>query len=489
MIKYVLDTSVIINQQIFNFLDTIQELKDVEINIPKVVLAEIENQANIGRKTGKIGLLTLKFLRGLADKEVFHFILSGDRPTFEQVKLAEGGELDSIIRNEAKNLGATLISSDKIQCTLAKIEGIECIYLPEKVKISKFQLEDFFDENTMSIHLIENLVPLAKKGTPRLWKLERISEEPITHRELDDLVHSLLAICRREKNSNIEIKHENVFVIQHKQYRIVITRSPFSSKLELTAVRPLIEMDLGYYNLPNSVMKRLEKKAEGILVCGAVGSGKSTFASALAKFYQSKDRIVKTLEKPRDLQVPPNVIQYIKDEKEIEMIYDILLLVRPDFVIFDEIRKTKDFEIFADLRLSGIGMIGVVHASQAIDSIQRFVQRIDIGLLPHIIDFIIFLSKGDIKEILTLLAVVKVPTGMFESDLARPVVEIRNFEGNLLYELYTYGDQTILMDAMNSRRVYENKPKQSQSESQNQFQTSKFEDKKKKKHKKKRQRD
>lgn len=481
MTKYVPDTSVIINQQIFSFLGKIKELKDVEINIPKVVLAEIENQANTGRKTGKIGLLTLKFLRDLADKNFFRLILAGDRPTFEQVKLAEGGELDSLIRNEAKNLGATLISSDKIQCTFAKIEGIDCIYLPEKEKISKFQLEDFFDENTMSIHLIENLIPLAKKGTPRLWKLEKISEEPISHRELDDLVHSLLAICRREKDSNIEIRHENVFVIQHKQYRIVITKSPFSSKLELTAVRPLIEMDLEYYNLPNSVMKRLEKKAEGILICGAVGSGKSTFASALAKFYQSRDRIVKTLEKPRDLQVPSNVIQYIKDEKEIEMIYDILLLVRPDFVIFDEIRKTKDFEIFADLRLSGIGMIGVVHASQAIDSIQRFVQRIDIGLLPHIIDFIIFLSKGEVKEILTLLAVVKVPSGMFESDLARPVVEIRNFEGSLLYELYSYGDQTVLMDVMNSRRVYENKPKQSEAEFQNKFPTSKFEDKKKKK--------
>jgi len=483
------DTSVIINQQIFPFLDTIKESQDIEVDIPKVVLAEIENQANIGKKTGKIGLLTLKLLRDLADKELFHLTFSGDRPTFEQVKLAEGGELDSLIRNEAKTLGATLITSDKIQCTLAKIEGINQIYLPEKERVSKFRLEDFFDENTMSIHLIENLIPLAKKGTPRLWKLEKISEEPITHRELDDLIHSLLVICRREKDSNIEIRHENVFVIQHKQYRIVITRSPFSSKLELTAVRPLIEMNLGYYNLPNSVMKRLEKKAEGILVCGAVGSGKSTFASALAKFYQSKDRIVKTLEKPRDLQVPSNVIQYIKDEKEIEMIYDILLLVRPDFVIFDEIRKTKDFEIFADLRLSGIGMIGVVHASQAIDSIQRFVQRVDIGLLPHIIDFIIFLSKGEVKEILTLLAVVKVPSGMFESDLARPVVEIRNFEGNLLYELYTYGDQTILMDVMNSRKVYENRPKQSHLETHNQFPTSKFEDKKKKKHKKKRQRD
>jgi ATPase len=244
-------------------------------------------------------------------------------------------------------------------------------------------------------------------------------------------------------------------------------------------------MDLTYYHLPDLVMKRLEKKAEGILICGAVGSGKSTFASALAKFYQSRGRIVKTLEKPRDLQVPPDVIQYIKDEKEIEMIYDILLLVRPDFVIFDEIRKTRDFEIFADLRLSGIGMIGVVHSSQAIDSIQRFVQRIDIGLLPHIIDFIIFLSKGEVREILTLLALVKVPTGMFESDLARPVVEIRNIEGDLLYELYTYGEQTILMDVMNSKRFSEIRTKETQMEFQDQFKNNKFDrSKKKKKHKK-----
>jgi len=484
MKKYVLDTSVITNQRIFSFLETITETKDIEINIPKVVLAELEHQANTGKRIGKIGLSNLKFLRILAEKQLFHLTLLGDRPTFEQVKMAIGGELDSLIRNEAKNSGATLISSDKIQCSLAKIEGIDYIYLSEKVKVSKYHIEDFFDESTMSIHLVENRIPLAKKGTPRFWKLEKISEEPISHKELNELVHSLITASKREKDSNIEIKQENIFVIQHKQFRIVITKYPFSSKLELTAVRPLIEMDLTYYNLPNLVMKRLEKKAEGILICGAVGSGKSTFASALAKFYQSRGRIVKTLEKPRDLQVPPDVIQYIKDEKEIEMIYDILLLVRPDFVIFDEIRKTRDFEIFADLRLSGIGMIGVVHSSQAIDSIQRFVQRIDIGLLPHIIDFIIFLSKGEVKEILTLLALVKVPTGMFESDLARPVVEIRNIEGDLLYELYTYGEQTILMDVMNSKRFNETRPKQPQTEFQDQSNYKFEKNKKKKKHQK-----
>ena len=56
-----------------------------------------------------------------------------------------------------------------------------------------------------------------------------------------------------------------------------------------------------------------------------------------------------------------------------------MLLVRPDFTIFDEVRKIKDFELFADLRLTGIGMIGVIHASEALDAIQRFIGKIELG--------------------------------------------------------------------------------------------------------------
>ena len=42
---------------------------------------------------------------------------------------------------------------------------------------------------------------------------------------------------------------------------------------------------------------------------------------------------------------------------------------------------------------------------------------------------------------------VKVPTGMKEADLARPVIEVRDFEtGDLKNEIYTYGEQTIVMD-------------------------------------------
>jgi ATPase len=41
---------------------------------------------------------------------------------------------------------------------------------------------------------------------------------------------------------------------------------------------------------------------------------------------------------------------------------------------------------------------------------------------------------------------VKVPTGMTEQDLARPVIEVRNFDDhNLEYEIYTYGEENIVI--------------------------------------------
>ena len=102
-------------------------------------------------------------------------------------------------------------------------------------------------------------------------------------------------------------------------------------------------------------------------------------AASLAEFYFSKGKIVKTLEQPRDLQVPPEITQYAPLSGRFEKTANILLLVRPDYSIFDEIRKTEDFDVFADLRSAGVGMIGVIHATNPIDAIQRFMSRIEIG--------------------------------------------------------------------------------------------------------------
>ncbi len=172
----------------------------------------------------------------------------------------------------------------------------------------------------------------------------------------------------------------------------------------------------------------------------------STFAQALAEHYAGLNKIVKTIEAPRDLILPDNITQYAISHGDAQEIHDILLLSRPDYTVFDEMRNTNDFRLFADLRLSGIGLAGVVHATNPIDAIQRFVGRIELGVIPQVIDTVIFIKKGAIGKVLSLEMTVKVPSGMTEADLARPVVVVTDFEtGKLEYELYSYGEETVVI--------------------------------------------
>jgi ATPase len=58
----------------------------------------------------------------------------------------------------------------------------------------------------------------------------------------------------------------------------------------------------------------------------------------------------------------------------------------------------------------------------------------------------VFVNNGDIEKVYDLELKVKVPTGMTESDLARPVIEIRNFENNVLeHEIYTFGEENVIV--------------------------------------------
>ena len=109
-------------------------------------------------------------------------------------------------------------------------------------------------------------------------------------------------------------------------------------------------------------------------------------------------------------------------------------------------RNFEDFRLFSDLRLAGIGLAGVVHATNPVDAIQRFIGKTELGIIPQIIDTVVFIKSGKVHKVLSLKIVVKVPSGMMEEDLARPVVEIRDFETNdLEYEIYSYGEETTVV--------------------------------------------
>ncbi|MFX0070353.1 MAG: ATPase, T2SS/T4P/T4SS family [Candidatus Hermodarchaeota archaeon] len=448
--KFVCDTSVIFNGQILALINDGELGEQPIILIPNIVIAEIEYRTNIMKEIGYFGLEVLNTLRDFANETKIILEIIGKRPSREAIKLAPGGELDARIRDAARKNNAILITADRIQGEIGKFEGLEVIFAyekSEKRKIGELSLKflSYFDENTMSIHLKRGLTPYAKKGNPGNWFLEKISEIPLSSREIEDIAMEIIENVREDEHSFIEIEKLGAVVAQLREYRIVITRPPFSNDIEITATRPLVHLSLSDYSMNRKLQKRLQEKAEGILVCGPPGAGKSTFSAALANEYMEQHKIVKTLESVRDLQVRPEITQYTKLEGSLEKSADILLLVRPDFTIFDEVRVFEDFKIFSDFRLSGVGMIGVVHSSSAIDAIQRFIGRIELGILPSIIDTVIFIKNGDIASVLSLKMTVKVPHGFRDKDLARPVIEVQDYmTQRLAYEIYSFGQENVV---------------------------------------------
>ena len=419
-----------------------------EVIVPEAVVCELEHQANAKRSEGRKGLEELQKLQKMQDEGELAVTFKGKRPTNYDIKYAKNGEIDSIIRDLARSEFGTLLTNDRVQAEVAKAQGIPVYYFEQKYVHKALSIEKYFDDNTMSVHFKENVVPMAKKGKPGHIDFVKLSNRPYSYSELNEIVDEILDKAKTDSKTYLESDLEGSFVVQSREYRISIAYPPFAEGLEITAVRPVANIDLNEYRLSDKLLERIRTSAEGILISGSPGAGKSTFVQAIAKYYSSKlNKVVKTMESPRDLQLPDEITQYAPLEGSMENTADVLLLVRPDYTIYDELRKNTDFNIFADMRLAGVGMIGVVHATRPIDAIQRIASRVELGVIPSIVDTSIYIENGAVTSVYETKMTVKVPSGMKEADLARPVIEVRDFEtGELKNEIYTYGEQTIVMD-------------------------------------------
>ncbi len=439
------DTSIIIEGIISRELKT-KKIFFGKIIIHEAVIAELEHQANQHKAKGYLGIEELKRISEL--KETYNYTIEyeGLRPNIHQIQNAKIGDIDAMIRQLAYEEDAYFLTADKVQAEVARAKGMKVKYYKQEEKKKKLKIESFFDENTMSVHLRENTYPTAKKGKPGSWVFEILSKKKLTSDMIKEYSNEIIEEAEHVKDAFVEIDRLGSTIVQFQNYRIVITRPPFSDGWEITAVRPVKKLSLEDYNISEKLLKRLDEQAEGILIAGSPGMGKSTFSQALAEFYSKKGKIVKTIEAPRDLILPEEITQYAISHGSFDEIHDILLLSRPDYTLFDEMRNTKDFQLFSDLRLSGIGLAGVVHATNPIDAIQRFVGRIELGVIPQVVDTVIFIKNGAPEKILSLKMTVKVPAGMTEEDLARPVVVVSDFKtGEDEYELYSYGEETVVV--------------------------------------------
>jgi ATPase len=441
------DTSAVVEGLISKIISE-NNLDYPEVIIPEAVVCELEHQANANRQEGINGLKELQKLQEAQNDGELAISFKGKRPTNYDIRYAKSGEIDAIIRDVAKSEFGTLITNDKVQCETAKAQGIPVYYVKQEYKEEELSIARLFDDETMSIHLKEDTIPMAKKGKPGNVKLVKIGTKPSTFSEINEIAKEIRNKARRNPKIFLESDKIGSTVVQAGEYRISIAEPPFSEASEITAVKPVANIDLDEYNVSEKLMNRIRESAEGILVSGSPGAGKSTFVQALARYYsEDLNKVVKTMESPRDLQLPNEITQYAPLEGSMENTADVLLLVRPDYTVYDELRKNSDFNIFADMRLAGVGMIGVVHATRPIDAIQRISSRVDLGVITSIVDTSIYIEDGEIKDVLETKMTVKVPSGMQEADLARPVIEIKDFEtGQLKYEIYTYGEQTIVMN-------------------------------------------
>lgn len=433
--KYILDLSIITSGGLKS-VKMLELIRTGVFYIPWEIIGALREMADKGLEDGVVGIDELTRLREKGAEIIYV------RTDFRYKTL------DEIVITLAKDMDAIILTSDVTLYKLAKATGVgvELITLMGEAK-TPLKIQDFFDEETLSVHLKEGIRPMAKKGTPGNWRFEPIREEPMTRDEIEYIIREIIEEAKKPGVMGfVEIERPSSTIIQLEDLRIVITKPPFSDAVEITAVRPVRKLKLEEYNLPEKLLNRLKYKAEGILIAGPPGHGKTTFAQALAEFYKNLGKIVKTIEAPRDMMLSHEITRYSKNFGTPEEIHDILLLSRPDYTIFDEMRNPMDFQLFADLRLAGVGMVGVIHATTAVDAIQRFIGKVELGMIPSIIDTVIFMFKGEVSRVLALKTTVKVPHGLQSEDLARPVVLIYDFiTGKPMFEVYTFGERTFVV--------------------------------------------
>ena len=307
-------------------------------------------------------------------------------------------------------------------------------------------------EDVHTVFIKADCPPRVKRGSIgqlRLVDVEGADDGKWDTLRMESLQEELVGLIdehRHRSDCFLEIDRKGCQVIQLGDLRISCAWPPFADAREITIVRPVAKLSLGDYELDQRLIDRLADHHRGVFICGRPGSGKTTLAQAIAEYLDTDvGAMVKTMEAPRDLQLADRITQYAPLEGDLEKTAEIIFLVRPDFVIFDEVRRARDFEIFADVRLAGVGLLGVTHANSALEAIQRLIGKVELGLVSQVLDTIIHVEAGQIEQVMELRMTVKPPTGMQE-ELARPVIEVVEFpSGKITHEMFAFGSEIAVV--------------------------------------------
>lgn len=202
-------------------------------------------------------------------------------------------------------------------------------------------------------------------------------------------------------------QHPYRFSLLHYQ----ATSSPYSK---------LIIRNLQTHSLPLSAFESafnfkdaIANKAN-ILICGATGSGKTSFLNSLLK-ETSPDEHTVILEDTQELILPHSYCtRFLAHEHpsySLEQFLTYTLRLSPDRIILGEMRSSEVVAYLLAMNTGHRGVMSTIHANSAVDGINRVAMMFNLygkglnnnevlNLVTRNLDFIVYMENKKIKEVI-----------------------------------------------------------------------------------------
>lgn len=206
-----------------------------------------------------------------------------------------------------------------------------------------------------------------------------------------------------------------------KQYRISLIHSSTSplgdSKLILRSLastpHPLSSFG------ETDTLKELVAKKKNILIAGSTGSGKTSLLTSLLGLVNSEEHLV-ILEDTYEILSPhPHQTRFLAGnsmETSLKAYLSYSLRLSPDRIILGEMRSHEVIPFLMAMNTGHKGLMGTIHASSAIDAINRVAllftlysgeASLDFSKVVELIcrnlEFVVFMENKKVKEVIKVL--------------------------------------------------------------------------------------
>ncbi|NCO84868.1 MAG: hypothetical protein COW47_01345 [Candidatus Huberarchaeum crystalense] len=441
--KYLLDTSVIINQKISELIKANSIPDHSIIIVPTIALRELEHQANRKERRGYAGLEELQTLQDFAKSGKIELIYEDVLYTVGDVTSAKLGSLDDIIVKAAIRNNAILITADRVQSKVAAAQGCKTYFydFSSNKFVSDFQtkepttlsFEEFFNKDTLSIHLIQDSFVFAKIRKNKKVNYIKISKNFLSYDEIKRIHHEI-------KNHPLfvsESADQNYILGKINEYRIIMTTPPLSVRLEIIVIKQRTIKTFAEYKISKQHTDFLIN-AKSVIIASEIGGGKTSFARALF-FKLSKcgtEKVAKILESQPEQIMCENINQYNKSTITTEDLKQLILSSRTDELLFDEIKTQEDVKLFADLRLANITTISTLNIADKVCALHFIFSNLPFIVAISVINAFVFLNKdGSIDEILVPKINIK------NSNLSVKIVDLN---GNARFECFKQQNELVV---------------------------------------------